>query len=1014
METSGCAPEEDLCQAFSDVLLNIKDVDADDAENPMLCSEYVKDIYNYLRQVEVEQAVRPKYLQGQEVTGNMRAILIDWLVQVQMKFKLLQETMYMTVGIIDRFLQANPVPKKMLQLVGVTAMLLASKYEEMYPPEIADFAFVTDHTYTTAQIRAMEMKILRVLHFGFGRPIPLQFLRRASKIGEVTAEQHTLAKYLMELTMVDYEMVHYPPSQIAAAALALTLNILNCGEWTPTLQHHMNYTESCLVPVMQHMAKNVVRVNEGLSKHMNSQLNAENRTALAVASKPGLRPRAVLRELENNRVVTAPALVKETSSILHVFKPVTNKMVLRKSSMIEYAPGVQVPKRTAAKQTSEECLQIQHSSPMETSGCAPEDDLCQAFSDVLLNIKDVDSDDAEDPMLCSQYVKDIYNYLGQLEVVQAVRPKFLEGQEVTGNMRAILIDWLVQVQMKFRLLQETMYMTVGIIDRFLQVNPVPKKMLQLVGVTAMFLASKYEEIYPPEIADFAFITDHSCSTVQIRAIEMKILSVLQFSFGCPIALQFLWRASKIGEANAEQHTLAKYLMELTMVDYDMVHYPPSQIAAAAFALALKVLDFGEWTPTLQHYMNYTECSLIPVMQHIAKNVVKVNEGLTKYMNSQLNAENRTALAGKGVVASKPGLRPRAVLGDLGNKGPVTKPVLKKDVRPAATKAVQKKTNKSENAPEPLVPKRTEAKQTTEACAKVQPPSPTPMEISGCAPEEDLCQAFSDVLLNIKDVDSDDAENPMLCSEYVKDIYNYLGQLEVEQAVRPKYLQGQEVTGNMRTILIDWLVQVQLKFQLLQETMYMTVGIIDRFLQLEDSPELKVVKLLEVVKHAELPVFDSFCVVLGEMGFWYLAQTLQAATKEKDASSSPGKVSDGNNVLKEVLLLPKDDSAVKEDNVRLRRKVQYLKNEYTKRLKDLEEDLALVREERDAAMRQRGETRQQNEELRALNTEMRALITKLHISDPERTTVKDVGHSMDLHPTPITRYHRKTKLGFFFG
>ncbi|RXM90719.1 hypothetical protein EOD39_21916 [Acipenser ruthenus] len=100
--------------------------------------------------------------------------------------------------------------------------------------------------------------------------------------------------------------------------------------------------------------------------------------------------------------------------------------------------------------------------------------------------------------------------------------------------------------------------------------------------------------------------------------------------------------------------------------------------------------------------------------------------------------------------------------------------------------------------------------------------------------------------------------------------------------------------------------------------------------LEDSPELKVVKLLDVVKNAELPVFDSFCLVLGEMGFWYLAQTLQAATKEKDASSSPGKVSDGNNVLKEVLLLPKDDSAVKEDNVRLRRKVQYLKNEYTKR------------------------------------------------------------------------------------
>ena len=138
METSGCAPA-DLCQAFSDVILHtaVRDVDADDYENPMLCSEYVKEIYNYLRQLEasklmffnwlyalkiplpplllvdfnlflslqVEQNIRATYLQGHEVTGNMRAILIDWLVQVSLKFRLLQETMYLTVGIIDRFLQ---------------------------------------------------------------------------------------------------------------------------------------------------------------------------------------------------------------------------------------------------------------------------------------------------------------------------------------------------------------------------------------------------------------------------------------------------------------------------------------------------------------------------------------------------------------------------------------------------------------------------------------------------------------------------------------------------------------------------------------------------------------------------------------------------------------------------------------------------------------------------------------------------------------------------------------------
>lgn len=269
METSGCEPA-DLCEAFSTVILDtaVRDVDAEDYDNPMLCSEYVREIYTYLRQVEDEQNVRPNFLQGQEVTGNMRAILVDWLVQVNLKFRLLQETMYMTVGLLDRFLQDNPVPKKQLQLVGVTAMFLASKYEEMYPPEISDFAYVTDRAYTTAQIREMEMKILRVLKFKLGRPLPLQFLRRASKICEVTAEQHTLAKYLLELTMTDYEMVHFPPSMVACAALALTLKILNAGEWDATLAHYMEYTAESLIPVMAHIAKNVVKVTEGQTKHL--------------------------------------------------------------------------------------------------------------------------------------------------------------------------------------------------------------------------------------------------------------------------------------------------------------------------------------------------------------------------------------------------------------------------------------------------------------------------------------------------------------------------------------------------------------------------------------------------------------------------------------------------------------------------------------------------------------------------------------------------------------------------
>lgn len=102
--------EENLCQAFSDALLcKIEDIDTEDWENPQLCSDYVKDIYQYLRQLEVLQSINPHFLDGRDINGCMCAILVDWLVPVHSKFRLLQETLYMCVAVMDRYLQVSPL-----------------------------------------------------------------------------------------------------------------------------------------------------------------------------------------------------------------------------------------------------------------------------------------------------------------------------------------------------------------------------------------------------------------------------------------------------------------------------------------------------------------------------------------------------------------------------------------------------------------------------------------------------------------------------------------------------------------------------------------------------------------------------------------------------------------------------------------------------------------------------------------------------------------------------------------
>ncbi|KAM9423831.1 G2/mitotic-specific cyclin-B2-like isoform 2-T2 [Salvelinus alpinus] len=211
--------KEALCQVFSVALLAVEDIDEGDSDLPQLCSEYIKDIYGYLQRLETQQSVRPKYMNGYEINGRMRALLIDWLIQVHSRFQLLQETLYLTVAVLDRFLQVQTIGRKKLQLVGVTAMLLASKYEEMYSPEICDFVYITDNAFTKAHIREMEQLILQSLNFELGRPLPLHFLRRASKAGN-----------------------------------------------TPTQEHYSTYNENHLKPIMEHIARNIVSVNEGRTK----------------------------------------------------------------------------------------------------------------------------------------------------------------------------------------------------------------------------------------------------------------------------------------------------------------------------------------------------------------------------------------------------------------------------------------------------------------------------------------------------------------------------------------------------------------------------------------------------------------------------------------------------------------------------------------------------------------------------------------------------------------------------
>ncbi|XP_023117387.2 G2/mitotic-specific cyclin-B3 [Amphiprion ocellaris] len=229
------------------------DIDSDNSEDGYLCPEYAKDIFDYLKQRE-EKFILCDYMPKQpSLNPEMRAILVDWLVEVQENFELYHETLYLAVKISDHYLSKTPVHREMLQLVGSTAMLIASKFEERSPPCVDDFLYICDDAYKREELISMEVNILQTLSFDISIPIPYRFLRRYAKCVSAGMDTLTLARYYCEMSLMDMDLVPERGSLLASACLLMALVTKDLGGWSPILQFHSGYQTSDLAPVVRRL-----------------------------------------------------------------------------------------------------------------------------------------------------------------------------------------------------------------------------------------------------------------------------------------------------------------------------------------------------------------------------------------------------------------------------------------------------------------------------------------------------------------------------------------------------------------------------------------------------------------------------------------------------------------------------------------------------------------------------------------------------------------------------------------
>ena len=191
------------------------------------------DIFKHLRSIERLLKPDPLYMDKQsEITWKDRFIVIDWIMEVHQNFKFSPETLFLAVNLLDRFLASKEIRKENLQLASITALLIASKYEENLNERTLDeFLDMTKDAYTRENFIKAEKYMLATLEYNLGWPGPLSFLRRINKADDYDNEIRNMAKYFLEVATLDEQFVDCIPSFLSAGAYYLARDILKKGEW---------------------------------------------------------------------------------------------------------------------------------------------------------------------------------------------------------------------------------------------------------------------------------------------------------------------------------------------------------------------------------------------------------------------------------------------------------------------------------------------------------------------------------------------------------------------------------------------------------------------------------------------------------------------------------------------------------------------------------------------------------------------------------------------------------------
>ncbi|KAH8831251.1 cyclin-like protein [Flagelloscypha sp. PMI_526] len=226
---------------------DLEGIDTYDPYETTMCSEYAHEIFTYMKSLEDSIMPLPDYIKCQsDFDWTTRMKLVDWMASIHSKYHLMPETLWIAVNIVDRFLSKRVVTIVKLQLVGVTALFIASKYEEIMAPGVEEFVMLVEHQYSKEEIFKGERILLETLEFNISSYCsPYTWMRRISKADQYELQTRTLGKFLSELTLLDHRFLRASPHLVAAVAMYSARVMLN-ADWDAAFVYFSDYTEEQL------------------------------------------------------------------------------------------------------------------------------------------------------------------------------------------------------------------------------------------------------------------------------------------------------------------------------------------------------------------------------------------------------------------------------------------------------------------------------------------------------------------------------------------------------------------------------------------------------------------------------------------------------------------------------------------------------------------------------------------------------------------------------------------------